>query len=64
MDGGPKKHPPSIGPSHYTTFEDYWLEQDELWEISLKESTRQAKESKKKINDKNMPNVSRTVRDN
>ena len=64
MAGGPKKHPPSIGPSHYTTFEDYWLEQDELWEISLKESTRQAKERKKKINDKNMPNVSRTVRDN
>ena len=64
MDGGPKKSPPSIGPSHYTTFEDYWLEQDELWEISLKESIRQAKERKKKINDKNMPNMPRTVRDN
>ena len=64
MEEGPKKTPPSVGPSHYTTFEDYWLEQDELWEISLKESTRQAKERKKKINDKNMPNVQPKIRNN
>ena len=64
MDGGPKKHPPSIGPSHYTTFEDYWLEQDELWEISLKESTKQKEERLKKLNDKNVSNVQRRVSDN
>ena len=64
MDGGPKKHPPSIGPSHYTTFEDYWLEQDELWEISLKESIKQKEERLKKLNDKNVSNVQRRVSDN
>lgn len=57
MDGGPKKTPPSVGPSHYTTFEDYWLEQDELWEISLKESIRQAKERKKKLNEQSVSDM-------
>ena len=66
MGGGPKKHPPSIGPSHYTTFEDYWLEQDELWELSLKESIRQKEERIKKLNakTKNMPNVQSKIRNN
>jgi hypothetical protein len=66
MQEGPKKTPPSIGPSHYTTFEDYWLEQDELWEISLKESVRQKKERIKKLNAKteNMPDVQSKIRHN
>ena len=54
MDEGPKKTPPSIGPSHYTTFDEFWQKEDELWEISLKESIRQTKERKKKLNEKNM----------
>jgi hypothetical protein len=48
MEEGPKKTPPSVGPSHYTTFEDYWLEQDELWELSFKESVRQKKRKEEK----------------
>jgi len=66
MEEGPKKTPPSVGPSHYTTFEDYWLEQDELWELSLKESVRQKKERNKKLNakTKDMPNVQSKIRDN
>ena len=66
MEEGPKKNPPSIGPSHYTTFEDYWLEQDELWELSLNESVRQKKERNKKLNakTKDMPNVQSKIRNN
>ena len=66
MEEGPKKTPPSVGPSHYTTFEDYWLEQDELWELSLKESVRQKKERNKKLNakTKDMPNVQSKIRHN
>ena len=64
MEEGPKKTPPSVGPSHYTTFDDYWLEQDELWEISLKESIKQKEERLKKLNDKNVSNVQRRVSDN
>ena len=66
MEEGPKKTPPSVGPSHYTTFDDYWLEQDELWELSLKESVRQKKERNKKLNakTKDMPNVQPKIRNN
>ena len=64
MDGGPKKHPPSIGPSHYTTFDDYWLEQDELWDISLKESKKQKEERLKKLNEQKVSNVPSGVSDN
>ena len=66
MEEGPKKTPPSVGPSHYTTFDDYWLEQDELWELSLKESVRQKKERNKKLNakTKDMPNVQSKIRNN
>ena len=64
MVEGPKKTPPFVGPSHYTTFDDYWLEQDELWEISLKESIKQKEERLKKLNDKNVSNVQRRVSDN
>ena len=52
MVGGPKKTPPSVGPSHYTTFDEFWQREDELWEISLKESIRQTKERKKKLYEK------------
>ena len=66
MEEGPKKNPPSVGPSHYTTFEDYLLEQDELWDLSLKESIRQKEERIKKLNakTKNMPNVQSKIRNN
>ena len=64
MDGGPKKTPPSVGPSHYTTFEDYWLEQDELWEISLKESKRQKEERLKKLNEQSVSDMPTGVSDN
>ena len=66
MEEGPKKTPPSVGPSQYTTFEDYWLEQEELWELSLKESVRQKKERNKKLNakTKDMPNVQSKIRNN
>jgi len=48
MAGGPKKTPPSIGPLEYKDFADYWQKENELWEISLKESQRQTKERKDK----------------
>mgnify|MGYP003154695036 CR=1 FL=1 len=52
MVGGPEKTPPSTGPSHYITFDEFWQREDELWEISLKESFRQRDERKKKLNEK------------
>ena len=64
MVGGSKKNPPTFGPPHYTTFDDYWLEQDELWDISLKESKRQKEERLKKINEKNLSNMSRNISNN
>ena len=57
MVGDPKKTPPSIGSPQYTTFDEFWQKEDELWEISLKESIRQTKERKKKLNEKNMYKV-------
>ena len=54
MAGGPEKTPPFIGPPEYTDFAEYWQKENELWEISLKESIRQTKERKKKLNEKNM----------
>ena len=58
-----RKH---IPPYASLTFEEYWLEQDELWEISLKESVKQKKERIKKLNAKteNMPDVQSAIRDN
>ena len=64
MVGGSKKNPPTFGPPHYTTFDDYWLEQDELWEISLKESKKQKDERLKKINDKNLSDMQKRISDN
>ena len=34
------------------TFDEYWLEQDELWDISLKESNKQRYERKRKLSKK------------
>ena len=52
MVGGPKKSPPSIGPPNSISFDEFWQKEDELWEISLKESIRQTKERKKKLYEK------------
>ena len=57
MDGGPKKTPPSIGPSNSISFDEFWQREDELWEISLKESIRQKKEREKKLNEKKLRNM-------
>ena len=46
------------------TFDEYWLEQDELWDISLKESKKQKEERINKIDDKDVPNVQERIRDN
>ena len=34
------------------TFDEYWLEQDELWDISLKESNKQRDERQRKLSKK------------
>jgi|TARA_B100001996_G_scaffold268444_1_gene209838 hypothetical protein len=64
MSRGPKKTPPSIGPLEYKTFDEYWQRENELWEISLKESIRQTKERKVKLDEKNMCKVWDGIRDN
>jgi|TARA_R100001126_G_scaffold18338_1_gene8564 hypothetical protein len=56
-----RKH---IPPYASLTFEEYWLEQDELWDISLKESKKQKEERIKKINEKNLSDVPTGVSDN
>ena len=33
-------------------FDEYWLEQDELWDISLKESNKQRDERQRKLSKK------------
>ena len=40
-----------IPPYASLTFEEYWLEQDELWDISLKESKKQKEERLKKLDE-------------
>ena len=40
-----------IPPYASLTFDEYWLEQDELWDIRLNESKRQKEERLKKINE-------------
>ena len=40
-----------IPPYASLTFDEYWLEQDELWDISLNESKRQKEERLKKTNE-------------
>ena len=64
MVGGPKKTPPFIGPLQYKTFDEFWQKEDELWELSLKESIRQKKERIKKLNEKDVSNMQARIRDN
>tara|TARA_R100001510_G_C7626374_1_gene186162 strand:+ start:866 stop:1051 length:186 start_codon:yes stop_codon:yes gene_type:complete len=45
------------------TFDEYWLEQDELWDISLKESKRQKEERIKKLSAESLSNMSGDVSD-
>ena len=58
-----RKH---IPPYASLTFEEYWLEQDELWDISLKESKKQKEERIKKLNakTKDMPDMQSEIRHN
>ena len=58
-----RKH---IPPYASLTFEEYWLEQDELWDISLKESKKQKEERIKKLNAKteSVPDVQSEDRHN
>ena len=42
------------GPLDSISFDEFWQKEEELWEISLKESIRQKKEREKKLNEKNM----------
>ena len=53
-----------IPPYASLTFDEYWLEQDELWDISLKESKQQKEERLKKLNEQNMPNLPDGVSNN
>ena len=53
-----------IPPYASLTFDEYWLEQDELWDMSLKESKKQKDERLKKLNEQNMPNLPDGVSDN
>ena len=53
-----------IPPYASLTFDEYWLEQDELWDMSLKESKKQKEERLKKLNEQNLSNMQKTVRDN
>ena len=56
-----RKH---IPPYASLTFDEYWLAQDELWDMSTKESNRQKEERLKRLNDKDMPDMPDKVRDN
>lgn len=59
--GVTRKH---IPPYASLTFDEYWLEQDELWDISTKESVRQKEERKKKLNEQSVSDVPAGVSDN
>ena len=46
------------------TLDEVWLAEDELWDISLKESKKQKEERIKKLNEQNLSDMQKTVRDN
>ena len=46
------------------TFDEVWLAEDELWDISLKESKKQKEERLKKLNEQHLSDMQETVRDN
>ena len=56
-----RKH---IPPYASLTFDEFWLAQDELWDMSLKESKKQKEERLKRLNDKDMSDMPDKVRDN
>ena len=41
-----------IPPYASLTFDEYWLEQDELWDMSLKESKKQKEERKNTLHER------------
>ena len=53
-----------IPPYASLTFDEYWLEQDELWDISLKESKKQKEERLKKLDEQKVSDMSDRVSDN
>ena len=53
-----------IPPYASLTFDEYWLEQDELWDISLKESKKQKEERLKKLDEQNLSDMSEDISDN
>ena len=53
-----------IPPYASLTFDESWLEQDELWDMSLKESKRQKEERLKKLNEQSMSDMPTGVSDN
>ena len=53
-----------IPPYASLTFDEYWLEQDELWDMSLKESKRQKEERLKKLDEQNLSDMSEDISDN
>ena len=56
-----RKHRP---PYASLTFDEYWLEQDELWDISTKESKKQKEERLKKLNEQSVSDMPTGVSDN
>ena len=46
------------------TFDEVWLAEDELLDISVKESKKQKEERLKKLNEQNLSDMQKTVRDN
>lgn len=56
-----RKH---IPPYASLTFDEFWLAQDELWDMSLRESKKQKEERIKKINEKNLSDMPTGVSDN
>ena len=59
--GETRKHIPAYAS---LTFDEYWLEQDELWDMSTKESKRQKEERLKKLNEQNVSDMPTGVSDN
>ncbi len=46
------------------TFDEVWLAEDELWDISLKESKKQKEERIKKLNEQNLSDMQKRISDN
>ena len=53
-----------IPPYASLTFDEYWLEQDELWDISTKESKKQKEERLKRLNEQSVSDMPAGVSDN